>query len=65
MLRYFFEGYADTIVLATMQRMPPPKPAPIIREEASDPRASSDCVSESAAKQRWPARRLAYWLTSW
>ena len=64
MLRYLFEGYADTIMLATTLRLPPRKPAPIIREEASDPRASSDGTSEPT-KQRWPARRLAYWLTSW
>ena len=32
MLRYLFEGYADTIVLATTLRPRPAKPAPTIRQ---------------------------------
>ena len=55
MLRYLFQGYADTIVLATTLRPSPPKPASTTREprsasEASETpggRTSSNCTRVS------------------
>jgi hypothetical protein len=72
MLHYLFQGYADTIVLATTLRPSPSKPAPTIREscsarefvEAPGGRASSNCTKESAAAGRLPLQWFAHWPRS-
>jgi hypothetical protein len=72
MLRYLFEGYADTIALATTLRPRPAKSAPANRQfrsalvfvDAPGGRAPRNRATESTAKRRSPSRWFAHWLTS-
>ena len=72
MLRYLFEGYADTIALATTLRPRPAKPAAIVRQFHSAPEfvgapsegALLNCIGKSTAKRRSPSRWFARWGTS-